>query len=134
MRRIMADKQECKVQLAASIARFFGVPLDWLADDSQDWPPPASEDTQILQTVRAALAQHGGDVTAHERELLVHYRNLSPEHRGRVFGLAVGLDVSGGDVAAAEIAAQAFEEIERLQVDERGERRPAPPRRGEKAG
>lgn len=39
---IINKKSDVRVSTALKVARALNVPLDWLADDSQDWPPPAS--------------------------------------------------------------------------------------------
>jgi len=102
-----------RVELCLRIARHFGVPLDWLADEAQDWPPPASDDEQAAELVRGALVGAGlaGELTRDERELLSRYRSLSQRHRDRVLGLVIGLASSGGDEEAAELAADVGEAL-----------------------
>ena len=60
------------------MARYFGVSLEWLADDSQDWPPPASQETQAVDAVKEALTRAGlgGELSADARELLADYLGL----------------------------------------------------------
>lgn len=104
---------EPSVALVARLATHFGVSLDWLADESQGWPPPASDDEQAAELVRGALVGAGlaGELTRDERELLSRYRSLSQRHRDRVLGLVIGLASSGGDEEAAELAADVGEAL-----------------------
>jgi len=37
---IVSDKREPRARLCIAIAAGFGVPAEWLWDDSQNWPPP----------------------------------------------------------------------------------------------
>ncbi len=79
------------VRLAAAL----GVPAEWLFDDSQDWPPPPTEDQQIVAAVRAAM---GGAVslTEAEQEIIAEARRLSPMARGELRGYLAGLSARDG--------------------------------------
>ncbi len=76
--RHLRDGTDPLTSNALKLARAMGVPLDWLADDGQGWPPPASPDEQIVRTVRQALAPYGGpeDLGDEEREVLAEFRQL----------------------------------------------------------
>ena len=79
------------VRLAAAL----GVPAEWLFDDSQDWPPPPTEDQQIVQAVRSAM---GGAVTLTEaeQEIIGMYRRLEPFAQGEARGYLAGLSARDG--------------------------------------
>jgi len=87
------------------LASALGVPAEWLFDDSQDWPPPPTEDQQIVAAVRAAM---GGAVTLteYEQEIIAEARRLSPMVRGELRGYLAGLSARDG-LSDAEIQAAA---------------------------
>jgi len=77
-----------------AIARRLDVPIDWLIDDKQAWPPPPGEDDRIVTTVRRALCEGGliGELSDDERELLAAWRTLNnPTVAARVLGYISGL-------------------------------------------
>ena len=58
IRRIESKNQRPRVDLALKLARFFDVPLDWLADDAADWPPPETRDDRLLAAAKAIYTRH----------------------------------------------------------------------------
>ncbi len=95
-----------KFSIIAGAAGYFAVPLDWLADDSQPWPPPPSDSQQAVEMVRAALAKEGlaGELDKDERRLLAAWRALSDADRTWILGCITGLD-AGGTEGTADFAA-----------------------------
>jgi len=94
IRRIESKNQRPRVDLALKLARFFDVPLDWLADDAADWPPPETRDDRLLAAVKTALAAGGlgGGLTGDESSLLSGFRSLrDPVSRGRALAYVDGL-------------------------------------------
>lgn len=65
------DKQSPTVADALRLARYFDVPLDWLADPEQDYPPPSGPATPLgppLDLTKLASNQpHGQDQPARDR-------------------------------------------------------------------
>jgi transcriptional regulator with XRE-family HTH domain len=61
-----------RADIALKIARAIGVPLDWLVDDTQDWPPPESRrdgatsftDQQLLHEIATRLLRAVIDLRA----------------------------------------------------------------------
>ncbi len=108
------------IQFAAGIARHYGVPLDWLADDAQGWPPPLSEKDKAVELVERALAGGGlaGELTDAERDLLAAFRSMTPEQRSRALGYVIGMR-AGGSEAAADLGAELGEAVDQTR-DERG--------------
>lgn len=103
IRSILSGESEPKLQLGMRLADHLGVPLDWLADDAADWPPPASQDERIIDTVRAAMAT-AVDLPADERELLRSYRALDRQRRDRALGLVIGMAAYGSEEDAKVLA------------------------------
>ena len=97
IRRLEHDHARPNVSLALRLAREFDVSLDWLADDSQGWPPPQSEAQRTFDIVKQALTIGGllGEVSADEREILADYRRLDDEAKARVMGFITGLAAGG---------------------------------------
>ena len=95
--------REPRLPRVLALARFFGVPLDWLGDDSADWPPPQTEAQRGVDLVAEALASAGlvGELTDDERELLAAYRRMAPRQRDRLVGYAIGQAASGTAEGAA---------------------------------
>jgi len=94
IRKIVDGGSEPKLGLAARLASALGVPLAWLADEAQDWPPPAAgADERALELVRSALDNAGllGELTDLERRALAALRALPPERRGEIVGFLTGL-------------------------------------------
>jgi transcriptional regulator with XRE-family HTH domain len=79
------------VRLAAAL----GVPAEWLFDDSQDWPPPPTEDQQIVAAVRAAVGDTA-NLTDYEREIISEARRLGAMARGELRGYLAGLSARDG--------------------------------------
>ena len=79
-------RQDPSFRTIARLAKYYEVPLDWLADDSQKWPPPLTPQQKAEDIVRAALTKEGlaGELTAEERKLLAGYRTLSGDGRRSV--------------------------------------------------
>jgi transcriptional regulator with XRE-family HTH domain len=71
--------------LVADLARYYRLPLDWLADDSAQWPPPAGAERQVGDLLRQVLTEGGlaGELSAQERELLAMMRALPADLRQR---------------------------------------------------
>lgn len=90
-----------------------GIDPAWLADDSQDWPPPETVEDKTAELVGQALAGAGlaGELTDDERQLLSRWRQLNDRQQGRVLGMVEGL---------GEAAAEAADEVpphERIVLD-----------------
>ena len=85
-----------RIDLVRKLSEFYGVSLEWLADDSQDWPPPPTEKQQLTETLERVLAGAGlaGELNDDERELISGFRGLNGEARGRVLGMIEGLNAS----------------------------------------
>ncbi len=89
---------ETKIPFSVGIrlARVLGVPAEWLADDEQDWPPPPTEKQAATAMIERMLAGAGlvGELNEEERDLLVRFRALNDVSKGRMLGLAEGLNAS----------------------------------------
>lgn len=68
------------------LARHYHVPMEWLCDDAQDWPPPASTDERIIQAVREAMAPAGARNEG-EHRLLRLYRTMDIGARAATFNI-----------------------------------------------
>jgi len=85
------------VQFVMSLARLYDVPLDWLVDNEQDWPPPESDETQAIDLIRSVLARGGltGELSDDERLFISLLRSLPADLRQQftdhVLGYAEGL-------------------------------------------
>jgi len=104
VRRIERDGTVPSVSIALGIARLFGVPLDWLADDAADWPPPAVGERQaVVDVVERALESGGlaGELTDTERDVLSALRSLDPVGRAKAAGYVIGLAAGGSSESAA---------------------------------
>jgi len=94
IRRMESENRRPRLDVALKLARFFDVPLDWLADDDRDWPPPETQDDQLLTAVKTALAAGGagGELNPEESELLSMFRGFpDPDIRGRALAYFDGL-------------------------------------------
>ncbi len=82
--------------VGARLAKILGVPAEWLADDEQDWPPPPTEKQAATAAIERMLAGAGlvGELNEEERDLLVRFRALNDVSKGRMLGLAEGLNAS----------------------------------------
>lgn len=80
------------IRIGIALAKHFGISLDWLADDSAGWPPPASDQERAEDLVREALTSAGftGELSDDERDLLAAWRRLGDRRRGELLGLATG--------------------------------------------
>jgi len=102
-----------RVSVLLSLSREFGVSLDWLADDSADWPPPAVTDRQAAtEAVERVLAAGGlaGELTDDEREIVSVWRSLSTVLRARASGYVIGL-ATGGSSESGDFGAELSEAI-----------------------
>jgi hypothetical protein len=85
------------VQLVVNLARLYEVSVDWLADNGQDWPPPASSEDQAADIVRSVLAGGGltGELSDQECQFIALLRSLPADLRrqfvDRSLGYAEGL-------------------------------------------
>src|SRR5689334_10093409 len=43
--RLEGREENLRIDYALRIARYLGVPLEWLADPETDWPPPQAQET-----------------------------------------------------------------------------------------
>ncbi len=79
-----------------AIANHFGVSIDWLADESAEYPPPPTEKQATMAAIERMLAGAGlaGELSEEERDLLVRFRALNDAGKGRMLGLAEGLNAS----------------------------------------
>lgn len=103
------------------LADILNVSADWLSDDTQDWPPPKTADEQIVQAVRAAFPASAAGLSGEERELISYWRMLSPTHRAKVLGVALGL-ANATDATpheAEESAEMGADLLEKLDESER---------------
>lgn len=74
------DKSAPRVDTALAIAKGLGVPLDWLVDADQTWPPPAS--ATILDQARDLL---------HEKTWS-RFERIAAKHGGVHVALAAAID------------------------------------------
>ena len=97
VRRLEQNKACPNVLLALRLARHFGVPLDWLADDTQNWPPPATEEQRISDIIKETLTARGlsRELGPEEIELLQTYRRLGKSAKARLTGFLTGLAAAG---------------------------------------
>ncbi len=104
IRKIEAESSQPGFVLGVRLAEALGVPVNWLADDSADWPPPATPQQSAETLVREALTGAGltGELTPPEREVLRLYRMLEGDNRKKIEGMLLGLAFAGTD--AAELA------------------------------
>lgn len=102
IRKIVDQNSWPGFALGVRLAKYLGVPIVWLADDSQDWPPPEDKAAEAVEMVRDALAGAGlaGELTARERAILTHYRALADEMKLKAEGYLIGLDHGGTEDAA----------------------------------
>ena len=135
IRRIVGETQTPKVDLGLAIARFFKVPLDWLVDDSLDWPPPASEGSNIITMVRDAMLRDGrlGALSADETAIIAAVRQLPPDLIRQAVGYVQGLTVQrevtpAGGTSRSDIETMG-RKFDRQDPDESG--RGARPQSGE---
>lgn len=97
------------------IADHLSVPLDWLTDNSADFPPPTSVAQEAASMVEAALTGAGlaGELTDDERELLAAWRRLNDRRRGELLGMARGWGDADRVVSPAETARRTTEMVNR---------------------
>ncbi len=120
VRRLEKQGANASTLISLGIARLFAVPLDWLADDAQGWPPPTSDRQRAAELVERALTGGGlaGELTDAERDLLAAFRSMTPEQRSRALGYVIGMR-AGGSEAAADLGAELGEAVDQTR-DERG--------------
>jgi len=96
-------RSDPSVRIIARLARFFGVPLDWLADDTQDWPPPATEGEKTLRLIESVLTDSGltGKLTEPEMQFLSLIRSLPDDLRQRFIDRSLGY--ADGLLASEEV-------------------------------
>jgi transcriptional regulator with XRE-family HTH domain len=94
-----------KSDLLLNIARYFRVPMEWLADEQLDWPPPQSERQRIAEIVESALTRAGvyGEMTDDETLLLTAFRRLDAATQQRVLGIVVGLEMALREDPSVEV-------------------------------
>ncbi len=104
VRKIIDQGSQPGFFLGVRLAKALDVPVDWLADDDQDWPPPETNKQKAVSMVEAALTGAGlsGELTPPEREVLRLYRMLEGDNRKKLEGMLLGLAFAGTD--AAELA------------------------------
>jgi transcriptional regulator with XRE-family HTH domain len=122
------------------LAKFYRVPLDWLLDDSEEWPPPPTQRAQAVDLVQSILAGEGlaGDLSEPERQLLAAYRSLAEADRRELLGFARGLALGSARAATpsgadTERFREVFEATLREEMDRIDRERSAetpPPRPG----
>jgi len=98
LRRLEQGQTKPSISLAFRLAREYGVSLDWLADDSRDWPPPQSESDQMMGLIKHSLAKGGilGKLTPDDCEVIAIYRRLDEEGKAYIKGCLTGLS-AGAD-------------------------------------
>jgi len=100
------------------IAETLGVSMDWLTDDSADWPPPPSTDDRIVQSVREAMArsQSSGRLSDAEHRLIELFRRLDDGGRREVSGYAaaVAARTSGSERSVEEYRSRTEERLAEL--------------------
>jgi len=107
------DRANPGVYRIRAIADVLGVSMDWLTDDTADWPPPSPE-VQLMEFVKDAFDRSGlsgGPADVDEQELLAVYRGLPPDRRPEVQSFVRGLLVG---VGRADLTAEQRAEGERL--------------------
>lgn len=109
-------RKDTSVRLVARLARYFNVPLDWLADDSQDWPPPEDDRRKASEMIERVLSGAGlaGDLSNDEREILANWRRLDHPLRQKVIGYVIGLATTGNQ-AGADLGASLAENLARSE-------------------
>ena len=76
------ERPDPSYRIIARLARAYGVSLDWLADDEQEWPPPpATRDQKILDAVQQALEPFAKveDLSPWEQEIIEELRKCVPK-------------------------------------------------------
>jgi len=114
--------QRPRIDLGLKLAHLFGVPLDWLADDGQDWPPPKSDEQSAADIVKQALTNAGlaGELTDEETELLALIRAVGPAQRLLVRGVLMGLDSQGISMEdVGPYLQEGVDEVRRARKDKR---------------
>jgi len=102
VRRVIEGGQLPNFLVGCKIAGVLGVSADWLADENQAWPPPATEEQRVSEIVRDALAGKGlaGELTDEERRLLSVFRDLPEGEQHYALGFLAGLAKTGSREAA----------------------------------
>jgi transcriptional regulator with XRE-family HTH domain len=80
---------------ALAIARAIKVPLDWLCDDTQDYPPPPAVVTSPTRSEVIALAERAARILGEDeviRRLLTSPSVERPQPQARIVGNAVLTD------------------------------------------
>ncbi len=82
--------------IGVRLANTLGVSADWLADESADYPPPPTEKQVSAAMIEQVLAGGGlvGELSEEERALVSRFRALNDAGKGRMLGLAEGLNAS----------------------------------------
>lgn len=116
IRKIIDQGSQPGFSLGIRLAKTLGVPPDWLADDSQDWPPPEDDSRKASEMIERALAGAGlaGKLSADEREILTNWRRLDHPLRQKVIGYVIGLATTG-DQAGADLGADLAENLARSE-------------------
>jgi transcriptional regulator with XRE-family HTH domain len=105
------------ISIVRGFAELYGVSLDWLADDSADWPPPATPQQSAEQIVRQALERGGlaGELSEDERAVVSAMRRLDDSARTRLVGYVDALAAMppAASGTASEAARQAEASLRR---------------------
>jgi len=111
----------------------FNHSLDWLVDETQDWPPPQTDKQNAAEIVQAALARAGlsGELTADEQRLLSAWRSLIERQQIEILGYISGLAAST-TADAEDLARRLAPDLAKAEAGQRqaGRQRPA----GDQAG
>jgi len=85
IRKVVREGSQPGFALGVRLARVFGVPADWLGDDSADWPPPESVEKQIARLLRAANLDEGSgaELSKEERRFVTLSRAMPVDMRQR---------------------------------------------------
>ncbi len=109
LRQLESGKIESpRVALCLRLAQYFGVSLDWLADDTQGWDQRETDKDRATAMVERALASAGlaGELSKDESDMLATFRAMPEKLQMVALGYIIGL--SGGssqqDRAKAEAA------------------------------
>ncbi len=105
LNKILSGSQT-RFSTGLKLARVLGVPVDWLGDDDQDWPPPESDTGRASRLVEEALASKGlaGHLTRDESDLLSAFRSMPPDQQQKALYFVLGLSVSGSESSARKVA------------------------------
>lgn len=100
VRKIANGSTQVSLRIASGLSKALSVPLDWLADDAADWPPPASDEQKATDIVKELLASRGvgGDLTDDERQCLAAFRAMDEMARQKTLGFMGGVMASRSPV------------------------------------